>query len=149
MYRGRRAMGEWSISEPRRLDFDEPVNRLDVRLVSGRLNVVGSDGPSRLEVAAVGSKPLIATLQNGALRLGYEDFPATWAKWSGPLWWFRYGRQRYRCEVSIAVPPQTLARLRLVSGSLIASGLRDGVSVEVTSGRVTLLGLGGRITAKM
>jgi Putative adhesin len=141
-------MGRWTIAGPRRLGLDEPVERLDVRLISGRLNVVGVDGPPRIEVAALGAKPLEVTVADGVLSVRYENF-RSWPRWTGPLWWFLRGRRRYHADVSIAVPQHAPANLRLVSGSLVASALRAGASVELTSGRVTLLGLDGRTRAKV
>jgi hypothetical protein len=141
-------MGRWTIGEPQRLGFDEPVERLDVRLISGRLNVVGVDGPARMEVTALGTKPLEVTVSEGTLSIRYEGFH-TWPKWTGPLWWFLHGRKRYHADVSIAVPHAVVADLHLVSGSLVASALHAGANVTVTSGRVTLLGLAGRTWAKV
>ncbi|HEY3009671.1 MAG TPA: DUF4097 family beta strand repeat-containing protein [Micromonosporaceae bacterium] len=141
-------MGRWTIGGPQRLSFEEPVERLDVRLISGRLNVVGVDGPARIEVAALGTKPLDVTVDDGTLTVAYEGF-RRWRRWTGPFGWFLYGRRRYHADVSIAVPRATVANLRLVSGSLVASALRRGVTIEVTSGRVTLLGLAGHTRAKV
>jgi hypothetical protein len=141
-------MGRWTIESPQRLSFDEPVERLDVRLISGRLNVVGTDGPARLEVTSIGVRPLEVTLKDGELSVRYDKRPRV-RLWLGPIWWFLSGRRLFTADVSIAVPHHTAASLRLVSGSLVASALRAGVDVDVTSGRVTLLGLAGRIHAKM
>jgi hypothetical protein len=140
-------MGRWTIDSPQRLSFEEPVERLDVRMISGQLNVVGTDGPARLEVTAIGTRPLKVSIVNGLLSVHYEEgFP----RWSlGPFWWFLTGRKRFHAEVSIAVPHRTAALLRLISGSLVASALRVGADVEVTSGRITLLGLAGRTSAKV
>lgn len=64
-------------------------------------------------------------------------------RWLGQL-----GR-RFRVDVSIAVPAATPSHLRLVDGSVIASGLRKSTHVDVTSGQVTLLGLHGHTRAKL
>ncbi len=140
-------MAEWTIDTPQRLNFEEPVVRLEVRLVSGQLNVVGADGPARLEVNSVGTRSLEVTLTDGVLKVNHERWESNW-RWLGPIWWFLGGRKTFHADVSIAVPHHTPATLELISGSLVASALRDGVDVEVTSGRVTLLGLAGRVTAK-
>lgn len=142
-------MDRWTIDRPQRLTFAEPVRRLDVRLVSGRLNVVGTDGPARLEVTALGSRPLVVSQIDGALRVEFEQWRTGWSQLLGPVWWFLAGRKRYTADISIAVPHQAYSTLRLVSGSLVASALYAGVDVEVTSGRVTLLGLAGRTSAKV
>jgi hypothetical protein len=141
-------MGRWTIESPQRLSFDEPVERLQVRLFAGRLNVVGTDGPARLEVTSIGSRPLEVTLENGVLSVRLEKWAPNWW-WLGPIWWFMSGRKAFSADVSIAVPHHTPASLHLVSGSLVASALRAGAEVEVTSGRVTLLGLAGRVHARM
>jgi hypothetical protein len=142
-------MGRWTIDSPQRLSFDEPVERLDVRLISGQLNVVGTDGPARLEVTAIGARPLIVSIVDGLLSVEYEHPFPNFTQWTGPFWWFFKGRKRFHADVSIAVPHRTAALLRLISGSLVASALRQGADVEVTSGRITLLGLAGRTSAKV
>jgi hypothetical protein len=141
-------MAHWTIESPQRLSFEEPVERVRIALVSGRLNVVGTDGPARLEVTSIGTRPLEITLANGELSVNFGKRPTGW-RWLGPIWWFVVGRRAYHADVSIAVPHHTPALLKLISGSLVASALRAGVEVEVTSGRVTLLGLAGRVHARM
>lgn len=141
-------MARWTVESPQRLSFEEPVERLDVRMIAGRLNVVGTDGPARLEVSSVGARPLEVVLENGELSVKYGKKPTGW-QWFTPIWWLLKGRRLFTADVSIAVPHHTPATLRLVSGSLVASALRAGADVDVTSGRVTLLGLTGRVHAKM
>lgn len=44
----------WAVSEPRKLTFDEPVTALNVRIVNGTVNVVGTDeGSARLEISEI------------------------------------------------------------------------------------------------
>ncbi len=45
-------MTSWEITEPGKLDLDGDVTHVDVSLVGGRLNVVGTDGPPRVEITA-------------------------------------------------------------------------------------------------
>lgn len=137
-------MTSWTVEEARRFSFDEPVTSLVVHLIAGRLNVVGTDGPARVEIAAHGGKPLIVEHENGKLTVRHEIKKM----WPGFMWWFGFGK-KYRADVSIAVPHATRARLRVVSGTAIASGLRADTDVDVTSGRITLMGLGGRTVAKL
>ncbi len=137
-------MGTWTIDRADRLALDGEVTRLAVKLMHGRLNVVGTDGPARVEVTSLGTKPLTVTVDDdGTLTVGHEDIP----KWPA-VFWFLFGR-RFRADVSIAVPQHVPATLNVVSGSIVASSLRAGARVDVTSGRITLLGLDGRITAKV
>jgi Toastrack DUF4097 len=141
-------MARWTVDGPQRLSFDGPVDQLEVRLVWGRLNVVGTDGPARLEVTSIGSRPLEVQLEHGVLSVQLEKWATGWW-WLGPIWWFLSGRKAFTADVSIAIPHHTPASLHLISGSLVVSALRAGADVEVTSGRVTLLGLAGRVAAKM
>ncbi|MEH1123590.1 DUF4097 family beta strand repeat-containing protein [Micromonospora sp. CPCC 206061] len=141
-------MSRWTVEEPRRFSFDEPVTSLVVHLIAGRLNVVGTDGPARVEIAAHGGKPLIIEHENGQLAVRHEIKKWSWIGWPEFSRWFGLGK-KYRADVSIAVPTGTRARLRVVSGTAIASGLREDTDVDVTSGRITLMGLGGRTVAKL
>jgi hypothetical protein len=135
-------MSVWKIAEPQRLALDEEVQRLDVRLVAGRLNVVGADGPARVEVASISSQPVHVRLDGGVLTVEHE-FP----RWRGILWWLLGGR--YKVEISVVVPPEAPVRLNVVAGSVIASSLRAGADVDVTSGKITLLGIEGRVRGKV
>lgn len=138
-------MASWTVDSPQRLTLDGPVTRLDVRLISGRLNVVGTDGPARIDVTRVSRRPVIVEHRDGRLFVGHERRP----RWPGFLWWLGQLGRRFRAEVSVAVPADVLADLRLVDGSLVASGLRRDTQVDVTSGQITLMGLRGRTTAKV
>ena len=74
-------MSEWSVTEPEKLAFDTPVSDLQVRVVNGTVNVVGTDeGPARLEVTDIEGPPLVVTQDGGTLTVGYEDLP-----WKGFL----------------------------------------------------------------
>jgi hypothetical protein len=137
----------WTVDAPQRFNFDEPITRLDVYLISGRLNVVGTDGPARVEIADAGegSRPLIVEERDGRLSVRHQRIP----RWPGFLrWLIQFGR-RHRVDVSIAVPVDVRADLHLVDGTVIASGLRKETLVDVASGRITLMGLGGHTVAKL
>ncbi|WP_328343348.1 DUF4097 family beta strand repeat-containing protein [Micromonospora sp. NBC_00421] len=138
-------MATWKVDRPQQLTIDGPVTRLDVRLVTGRLNVVGTDGPARVDVTRISSRPLIVEHRDGVLTVGHERHPRR----PGLLWWLGQLGRRFRAEVSIAVPADTLADLHLIDGSLVASGLVNDSTVNVTSGQVTLMGLAGRTRARV
>lgn len=137
-------MALWTVTDPQRLTIDEPVRRLDVRLISGRLHIVGTDGPARVEVSEVKRKLIIET-RDGVLTIRHEKERT----WPGFIWWIGNLGRRLKVDVSVAVPRETMADLRLVDGSLVASGLRSGLDARVTSGKITLLGLDGPVTAKL
>ncbi|QDY10386.1 hypothetical protein FJK98_27250 [Micromonospora sp. HM134] len=138
-------MTNWKVDRPQRLTIEEPVTRLDVRLVTGRLNVVGTDGPARIDVTRISSRPVIVEHRDGVLRIEHERPP----RWPGFLWWLGQLGRRFRAEVSVAVPAGTLADLHLVDGTLVASGLSRDTTVDVTSGQITLMGLAGRTNARI
>lgn len=137
-------MTAWKISEPERLALEEDVAELSVSLVAGRLNVVGSDdGPARVEVAEIGDRPVNVSVGNGRLDVS-QDFPKGWP---GFLWWL-FG-SRFKVDVSVVVPTGATVRLHVASGTVIASSLRGGANVDVTSGRITLLGIDGPVSGRI
>lgn len=140
-------MSTWTITEPQRLDLNGDVHRLDVSLIIGRLNVVGTDGPPRMEVSAVGAAGLNVALVDGLLRVWHQR-PGGWRNFFPPYWWLR-GRRRYLADVSIAVPYTTPSSLRTISGPVVASAIHADLEVTCVSGRTTLLGIDGRTRAKV
>jgi hypothetical protein len=60
-------MTTWIIDSPQRLTIDGEVGQLDVWFASGRLRVVGTDGPARIEIRRVGSKGVTVTHEDGVL----------------------------------------------------------------------------------
>ncbi|MFG2037244.1 DUF4097 domain-containing protein [Dactylosporangium sp. NPDC048998] len=136
-------MTAWKIAEPERLVLEEGVTALSVSLVSGRLNVVGADGPARVEVSSISDRPVTVTLEGGVLTIAHE-FPKGWPGFLG--WLFG---SRFKVDVSVVVPMEAAVRLNLASGTIIASSLRNGATVGVTSGRITLLGIDGRVNGKV
>ncbi len=138
-------MARWTADSPQQFTLTDPVNWLDVRLVSGRLNVVSTDGPSRVEISRIGHRPIVVEHRDGRLSVRQERIP----RWPGILWWLSQFGRRLRADVSIAVPAQVRADLNLVQGSVVVSGLRESTRVDVTSGQVTLMGLTGQTNAKL
>ncbi|MFF7794066.1 DUF4097 domain-containing protein [Streptomyces sp. NPDC007991] len=136
-------MSEWSVAEPRKLTFDEPVSELHVRLVDGTVNVVGTDeGSARLEVSEIQGPPLVVTQRGGTLTVAYEDLP-----WKGFLKWLdRKGRRR-SAVVSLAVPPSTRVELGVVGAAAVLSGIDGPAAVKGVTGDTTLVGLSGPVRA--
>lgn len=136
-------MGTRHIDSPTRLTLDDTVSRLDVWLVHGKIHVVGTDGPARVEVRRVGFRGLTVTQSNGTLSVRH-DVPRT--IWPLSLWWL--GRRGWFSEVIIAVPPATAASLTVINGDAVASGVRHRTTIDVTSGSIAMMGLGGQVRAK-
>ncbi|MBX6751128.1 MAG: DUF4097 family beta strand repeat protein [Micromonosporaceae bacterium] len=142
-------MGTRHIDSPTQLTLDEKVTQLDVWLVHGKVHVVGTDGPARIEVRRIGHKGLTVTQANGSLSVRHDLPNGTWVPggiWPLGLWWL--GRRGWLAEVIIAVPPATATSLTVINGDVVASGLRHRTTVDVTSGSIAMMGLGGQIRAK-
>src|SRR5690606_6899926 len=140
----RAAMTTWTIDEPRQQTLDQTVDSLRVWLAHGRLRVVAAEGPVRLDVRKVGRRGLDVKLEDGVLSIRHPVRDRRWV----PFWWLVTGRRNYYADIIIAVPPTVAAALTLINGSALASGLRRGVTMDVTSGSITLMGVGGRVRAK-
>jgi hypothetical protein len=142
-------MPSWTVTGPQRMRLDEPaVTRVDVRVVAGRVTVVGTDGPPRVEVSDHAGAPLSVSHEDGVLSIAHADVKA----WKGPfsaLWWWGKGWKRYQVDVSIAVPYDTPARLWLGQGSMVVSNLHADVVADCVSGRLTVLGVFGTLRAKV
>ncbi len=141
-------MSTWHVDTPQQLTMDGQVTSLEVWLAHGKLRVVGTDGPARLDVQKVGHRGLSVTNDEGALTIRHDIKRAGWRFWTGPLYWFTAGRRNYDAHLTVAVPPRVAAALTVISGSVVASGLHRGATVQVTSGSITLMGLGGQVRAK-
>ncbi|MFJ4469133.1 DUF4097 family beta strand repeat-containing protein [Streptomyces sp. NPDC089424] len=136
-------MPEWSVAEPRKLTFDEPVSELHVRIVGGTVNVVGTDeGSARLEIGRIEGPPLIVTQQGATLTVAYEDLP-----WKGFLKWLDRKGWRRSAEVSLAVPAGTRVEVGAVSAAAVVSGIDGRAEVKGVSGDTTLVGLAGPVRA--
>ncbi|MBC9725327.1 DUF4097 family beta strand repeat-containing protein [Streptomyces sp. TRM68367] len=136
-------MSEWSVAEPKKLTFDEPVRELHVRIVNGAVNVVGTDeGSARLEVSEIEGPPLLVTQQGGTLTVAYEDLP-----WKGFLKWLDRKGWRRSAVVSLAVPAGTRVEVGVVSALAMVSGIDGSAEVKGVSGDTTLVALGGPVRA--
>ncbi|MER5717161.1 hypothetical protein [Streptomyces sp. NPDC002132] len=137
-------MSEWSVAEPRKLAFDEPVSELHVRVVNGTVNVVGTDdgGPARLEVSHLEGPPLVVTHRDGVLTVAYEDLP-----WKGFLKWLDRKGWRRSAVVSLAVPAGTRVEVGAVSAGAVVSGIDGRTEVRGVSGDTTLVRLTGPVRA--
>ncbi|MFD6285048.1 DUF4097 domain-containing protein [Streptomyces sp. NPDC060205] len=136
-------MSEWSVTEPRKLTFDEPVTTLHVRIANGTVNVVGTDeGPAHLEVSSTEGPPLMVTQDNGTLTVAYEDLP-----WKGFLKWLDRKSWRRTAVVSLAVPARTRVEVGVIGATAMISGIDGRAVVKGISGDTTLVGLSGPVRA--
>ncbi|MCX5416574.1 DUF4097 family beta strand repeat-containing protein [Streptomyces sp. NBC_00059] len=134
----------WTVAEPQKLTFDDPVTALHVRIVDGVVNVVGTDEPTaRLEVSEIDGPPLIVTQEGGTLTVTYEDLP-----WRGLLTWLERKKPRHRAEVSLAVPAGATVEVGVVGAEAVVSGVRGRTELRGVSGDSTLVGLPGAVRAE-
>ncbi|MEU6060122.1 DUF4097 family beta strand repeat-containing protein [Streptomyces sp. NPDC047097] len=137
-------MPEWSVSEPERLTFDDPVTRLRVRVVDGAVNVVGvEEGPARLEVSGVSGPPLTVTQEDGVLTVAYPDLA-----WKGLLSWLGGKEWERGAVVSVVVPADAAVSVGYVGAEVVVSGVRGSAEVRGVHGPATLTGISGEVRAE-
>ncbi|NJQ00887.1 DUF4097 family beta strand repeat-containing protein [Streptomyces zingiberis] len=135
------ARSQWPVAEPRKFTFDEPVTGVDIRVVGGSVNVVGSEGPVRLHIEEVHGPPLTVGLTGSTLSVAYDDL-----RWQGFL--SRLDRAADRSvTVSLTVPPSVRLRIGAVAAATVVSGVTGGTELRGVSGDSTLVGLAGRVRA--
>ncbi|QPP06640.1 hypothetical protein G4Z16_09770 [Streptomyces bathyalis] len=134
----------WSISEPQTLQIDDPVESLQVRIVGGSVNVVGTGEPgARVEVGEVEGPPLTVTREGDSLVVAYEDVP-----WKGFLKWLdRKGWNRH-VVVSVSVPAHVRLSVGVVGASAFVSGVTGRTDLRGVSGDTTLVGIDGPVRAE-
>lgn len=134
----------WQISEPRQIDFEDPVDELHVRVVNGTVNVVGTNEPTtRVEIGKVEGPPLSVWREGDRLVVAYEDLP-----WKGFLKWLDRKGWRRDVEVSVSVPSRARLSVGVVGASAVVSGVRGSTKVRGVSGDSTLVGLTGDVSAE-
>ncbi|MFF3809848.1 DUF4097 domain-containing protein [Streptomyces bacillaris] len=135
------AVSKRTVAEPQKLAFDGPVTALQVRVVGGMVNVVGSDEPgARLEVSAVEGPPLLVTYEDGRLTVAYEDLP-----WQDLLRWLDPGGRRRSAVVSLTVPAAASVEVGVVGAGAVVSGIEGRTGVRGITGDITLVGLSGAV----
>ena len=135
-------MSQWEIAQAMRVDVDEPVQSLNVRLVAGHVDVVATDGPTALvEVGEVRGDPVIVTVEDGVLSISHRKFAAAGLRG----WLYGGGFGNRHAVVSVAVPAACAAQLEVVSAGAVVAGLDGDVRVRCVSGDVTLDGARGDV----
>ncbi|MFD6590863.1 DUF4097 domain-containing protein [Streptomyces anulatus] len=134
-------VSRWTIAEPRKLAFEDPVTALHVRIVDGTVNVVGTDEPdARLEVSAIEGPPLVVTQEDGRLTVAYEDLP-----WPHFLGWFDPKSRNRSAVVTLVVPAASSVEVGVIGAGAVVSGISGLTEVRGISGDSTLVGLTGAV----
>lgn len=133
-----------SVGEPLKLALDEPVTAVNVRIVGGTVNVVGTDGPGpgRLEIDELHGPPLTVTHERGVLTVAYDDLP-----WKGFLKWLDRKGWNRSATVSVTVPAGARVEVGVVGASAVVSGISGRTELRGISGDSTLVGLTGPVRA--
>lgn len=139
-------MQQWRIEEPRSFDL-EGVQRLEVRLVAGRVDVVGrtedaETGAAHVEVSKLEGPIAVTLSDDGTLQIVHEKLT-----WGGIFDWLS-GR-RHQAVVAVSVPATCPVRLGLVSADAVVSEMTgERTEVKSVSGDVTLDHVRSSVTAK-
>src|SRR5262245_45626269 len=132
-------MSHWTVDAPTTLDFDG-VAALRVRVISGSVAVLPTNGPPRVDVADLTGQPLLVKHEAGILTVTYPDLT-----WDGLLGWLR--PQPHSATITIMVPRGCPTQLGIVSASAVVSGISAATSVRSLSGKITLDGVTGPVEA--
>lgn len=127
----------WKIEAPEQIALGEGVRSLRLTAAAGRVNIIGTDGPATLEVTKVTGQPLNVELEGGELVVRHGEYGKS------QLIGFLFGGRRLEVDLSLALPPDTLVDVRVVSGPVVVSNFHERVAVKGVSGEVTLAGVHG------
>jgi hypothetical protein len=127
----------WKIEEPEQITIGDGVRSLRLTAAAGRVNIIGTDGPATLEVSKVTGQPLNVEFDNGELVVRHGEYSKS------QLFGFLLGGRRLEVDLSLALPPDALVDVRVVSGPVVISNFHERVTVKGVSGEVTLAGVHG------
>lgn len=124
----------WLIDGPQVIDI-ESIESLDAAILNGRVDVIAHEDPARtdtrVEVHAVVGRPVEVRVEEGALRIGYEQ-----RGWKSVVQRIQGYSSRDVVEVHVAVPPTVSVRLSTVRGEILVAGAHRGVRATTLSGSV-------------
>ncbi len=143
-------MQTWTVSEPQTVTLspDDGLTSINIHLAAGRLSVVGTDGPPRVEISRVASEALHVDVTDGVLTMRNAG-SHPWPGFLGAIWWWIYSARKFGADVSIAVPYETACKLWVGHGSVVVSAVHADVTADCVSGRMTLLGVDGTLRSKV
>jgi hypothetical protein len=128
----------WKIEQPDQVALGEGVRSVRLVAMAGRVNVIGADGPATLEVTKISGQPLHVELtDDGELTVRHGEYNRP------QLFGWLFGGRRVEVELSLALPPDALVDVRVVSGPVVVSNFHERVAVKGVSGEITLAGVHG------
>ncbi len=129
----------WMLEQSDRIALGDGVRSLRLVAMAGRVNLIGTDGPATLEVSSISGPPLyVERSDRGDLLVRHGEA----ARPPQLLGWLLGGR-RAEVSLSLALPPDAVLDVRVLSGPVVVSNFHEGVSVRGASGEVTLAGVHG------
>jgi Putative adhesin len=151
----------WQVDGSRVIEVggpEQPVRRVVVRLVGGRVDVVAHDDPEgRLEVRSLSGRPVEVSWDGAVLEVahpqtGWDSLLSTLVDkikaGSGAGLSAGSGGRDDVAEVSVAVPRGADVQIGTVTAEGLAVALTGKVEVRTVTGRVTLDGLSGPVVAR-
>lgn len=137
-------MSSWEIKTPQTIALGG-IRSVQTRIISGSLNIVGTDGEPRLVVSAIEGPPLRVDLDEaGQFFLGYRNRDEQ----EPLLRRLRHLGRRHEVTASLAVPRDCAVDLGAISSRLMLSGLRAGARVHNVKGEITLTGITGHVSVQ-
>lgn len=128
----------WKLEQPDQVALGEGVRSLRLFAAAGRVNLIGTDGPATLEVTRISGQPLHVELSDsGELLIRHGDYNKP------QLFNWLFGGRRVEVELSLALPPDALVNVKVLSGPVVVSNFHEQVSVRGVSGEITLAGVHG------
>lgn len=135
-------MAEWLVERPQTIEVEEKVERLQVRLVGGRADIVTTDlETASVEVTDVDGPPVRVTVEGGRLLVAHDDLTR-----EGIFGWVRSHHRS--ASMSIAVPVGCEVSLTVVSADAVVAGVHGKVSARSVSGEIVLDGIEGEVEAE-
>ncbi|MFR9674223.1 DUF4097 family beta strand repeat-containing protein [Streptomyces sp. TR06-5] len=129
------------VSAPQTLAFDHPLDELDVRLIGGSVNIVGTEeSGARVEITDIRGRPLTVRREGARLDVGHDELFR-----KDVLRILERRKQHCEADVTVSVPAGTRVRVGVVRADTVVSGVDRRTEVRGVSAGITLVGLGGEV----
>jgi DUF4097 and DUF4098 domain-containing protein YvlB len=124
---------KWLVTGPKVIDLPV-VQSVKVSLISGRIDVIGTDEPTaRVEVSDVSGRDLLIRIDGTHLEIDHPQL-----RWDNFVDVFRSFTGKAAATVSLLVPRGATLRLGVVNADALVSGMRSRVRLNTVSGSVML-----------
>lgn len=128
----------WKLEQPDQVALGEGVRSLRLFAAAGRVNLIGTDGPATLEVSRISGQPLHVELSDsGELVVRHGEYTRP------QLFHWLFGGKRLEVALTLALPPDALVDVKMLSGPVVVSNFHEQVTVRGVSGEITLAGVHG------